>query len=114
MPHLQFANRAQRSVWEDLHQLNITVRRCCHDDNDDNDEDDDDDDDDGGDDHNEESDEDDDLTSGRNSLQHPDRKSATSLERCQHLSIIGISIYKYNDHCHHCHIDIVGSTSSTL
>ena len=34
MPHLQFANRAQRSVWEDLHQLNITVRRCCHDDDD--------------------------------------------------------------------------------
>ena len=27
MPHLQFENRAQRSVWEDLHQLNITVRR---------------------------------------------------------------------------------------
>ena len=38
MPHLQFANRAQRSVWEDLHQLNITVRRCCHDDDDDDDE----------------------------------------------------------------------------
>ena len=27
MPHLQFENQAQRSVWEDLHQLNITVRR---------------------------------------------------------------------------------------
>ena len=75
--------------------------------------DDDDDDDDGGDDHNEESDEDDDLTSGRNSLQHPDHKSATSLERYQHLSIIGISIHKYNDHCHR-HINIVGSPSSTL
>ena len=101
MPHLQFANRAQRSVWEDLHQLNITVRRCCHDDDDDDDDDD------------EESDEDDDLTSGRNSLQHPDHKSATSLERYQHLSIIGISIHKYNDHCHR-HIDKVGSPSSTL
>ena len=101
MPHLQFANRAQRSVWEDLHQLNITVRRCCHDDHDDYDDGDD------------ESDEDDDLTSGRNSLQHPDHKSATSLERYQHLSIIGISIHKYNDHCHR-HINIVGSPSSTL
>ena len=101
MPHLQFANRAQRSVWEDLHQLNITVRRCCHDDPDDDHDDDD------------ESDEDDDLTSGRNSLQHPDHKSATSLERCQHLSIMGISIHKYNDHCHR-HINIVGSPSSTL